>query len=97
MQVLAQLIQFSFTQYLIKRECSITFLIKILTGSNIPTNVQFSYKQARNLKFKFISIQKLVKQKTQLPSPFYCSPHPFKAKKAKIRSKVRLFLPFSQV
>ena len=29
-------------------------------------------------KFEFINIQKLVKQKTPLPSPFYCSLHPFK-------------------
>ena len=75
MQAEAQLIQFSFTQY----EYSITFLVKILTRSNIYTNVRFSCKRVRNSQFEFTSIRKLVKRKTQLPSPFYCSPHPLKA------------------
>ena len=78
MQVQAQLIQFSFRQYLIKHECSIIFLIKILTRSNVYTNVRFSYKRVRHSKFEFINSRRLVKRKTRLPSPFYCSPHPFK-------------------
>ena len=31
-----------------------------------------------NQAMQFGQFQKLVTQKTQLPSPFYCSPHPFK-------------------
>ena len=77
MQVLAQFIQFSSTQYLIKHEYSITFLIKILTRSNIYTNVRFSYTRVRNSKFEFINIRQLVKRKAQ-PHLFIVYPHPFK-------------------
>ena len=72
------MIQCSFTQYLMKHEYSIPFLIKRFTRYNVYTNVRFSYKEVRNSKREFINIRKLVKQKTPLPSPFYCLPHPCK-------------------
>ena len=47
-------------------------LIKILTRSNVYTDVRFFYKRVQNSKFEFINIRKLIERKTQLPSTFYC-------------------------
>ena len=64
-----------------RRVCSVTFLIKKLTRSNVYINVRFSYKRVRisykkvrKSKFEFINIPKLVKWNAHIPSPFYCSP-----------------------
>ena len=48
MQVQVQPIQFSFTQYLIKHEHTITFLIKKLTRSNVMLDFLIKGFEIRN-------------------------------------------------
>ena len=59
---------------------TITFLIKILTRSNVYTNNVFDFLiREFEIRIYYCNIRyKLFKQKAQLPSPFYCSLHPLK-------------------